>query len=346
MMPSFHGDRMRTYGSLICELVDKAMMTRSIEHTPFSVHQLAQEISLAVILKVVFGIDQEERFNRFKSVMVRSAKAMKSPFIAGLLYFPSLQIDWGVRSPWGYLRHLRRQMSELIYAQIADRRQQNQGAKSDILSLLMAAQDETGQPMTDAELHDELITLVIAGAETTASAIAWAMYWIHRHPTVREKLLAELNSLGASPDPTTVAQLPYLTAVCQETLRLSPIIVVTVPREVKESVELMGYQLQPGARLYGCIHLVHQRPDLYPEPKSFKPERFLERQFSPFEFMPFGGGARRCIGEALALFEMKLVVATLLSHYPLVLADQVPERPRRQGVIFVPARGVQMALSS
>jgi cytochrome P450 family 110 len=346
MMPPFHGDRMRTYGSLICELVDKAMMTRSIEHTPFSVHQLAQEISLAVILKVVFGIDQEERFNRFKSVMVRSAKAMKSPFIAGLLYFPSLQIDWGTRSPWGYLRHLRRQMSELIYAQIADRRQQNQGAKSDILSLLISATDETGQPMTDAELHDELITMVIAGSETTASAIAWAMYWIHRHPRVREKLLAELNALGSSPDPTTVAQLPYLTAVCQETLRLSPIVVVTVPRAVKEPVELMGYQLQPGIRLYGCIYLLHQRPDLYPEPKSFKPERFLERQFSPFEFMPFGGGARRCIGEALALFEMKLVVATLLSHYPLVLADQIPEQPRRQGVIFVPERGVQMALSS
>jgi cytochrome P450 family 110 len=195
-------------------------------------------------------------------------------------------------------------------------------------------------------LHDELITMVIAGSETTASAIAWAMYWIHRHPTVREKLLAELNALGASPDPTTVAQLPYLTAVCQETLRLSPIGVVTVPRAVKEPVELMGYQLQPGIRLYGCIYLLHQRPDLYPEPKSFKPERFLERQFSLFEFMPFGGGARRCIGEALALFEMKLVVATLLSHYPLVLADQLPEQPRRQGVIFVPARGVQMALSS
>jgi cytochrome P450 family 110 len=346
LMPPFHGDRMRTYGSLICELVDKAMVTRSIEYTPFSVHQLAQEISLAVILKVVFGIDQEEQFNRFKSVMLHFAKATKSPFIAGFLYFPSLKIDWGTRSPWGYFRHLQRQMSELIYNQIADRRQQNQGAKSDILSLLIAATDETGQPMSDAELHDELITMVIAGSETTASAIAWAMYWIHRHPRVREKLLAELNALGSSPDPTTVAQLPYLTAVCQETLRLSPIGVVTVPRAVKEPVELMGYQLQPGIRLYGCIYLLHQRPDLYPEPKSFKPERFLERQFSPFEFMPFGGGARRCIGEALALFEMKLVVATLLSHYPLVLADQVPEQPRRQGVIFVPARGVQMTLSS
>jgi cytochrome P450 family 110 len=346
LMPPFHGDRMRTYGSLICELVDKAMIGRLIEYTPFSVYQLAQEISLAVILKVVFGIDQEEQFNWFKSVMLRSAQATRSPFIAGLLYFPSLQIDWGTRSPWGYLRHLQRQISELIYSQIADRRQQNQGAKSDILSLLIAATDETGQPMSDAELHDELITMVIAGSETTASAIAWAMYWIHRHPAVREKLLAELNALGSSPDPTTVAQLPYLTAVCQETLRLSPIGVVTVPRAVKEPVELMGYRLQPGIRLYGCIYLLHQRPDLYPEPKSFKPERFLERQFSPFEFMPFGGGARRCIGEALALFEMKLVVATLLSHYPLVLADQVPEQPRRQGVIFVPARGVQMTLSS
>ena len=150
--------------------------------------------------------------------------------------------------------------------------------------------------------------------------------------------------MGKSPEPTTIAQQPYLTAVCNETLRLFPVAVITVPREVKEPVELMGYQLEPGMRLYGCIYLTHQRCDLYPEPKLFNPERFLERQFSPYEFLPFGGGARRCIGEALASFEMKLVLATILSSYRLALCDRFAEYPQRRGVTFAPARGVQMVL--
>ena len=343
LLPPFHGERMQTYGQLICALVDKAMSSLPIG-TRFSARTLAQDISLEVILKVVFGIYQEERFSRLKPLMVKLTDSLQSPFIGGLLFFPSLQKDWGTRSPWGYLRHLQRQLGELIYAEIHDRRHQNHATGSDILSLLMTARDETDQPMTDAELHDELITLLIAGHETTASAIAWALYWIHRHPQVGEKLLAELKHLGKAPEPIAIVQLPYLTAVCNETLRLSPVAILTVPREVKEPVELLGYQLEPGTRLYGCIYLTHQRPDLYPEPKLFKPERFLERQFSPYEFLPFGGGARRCIGEALALFEMKLVIATLLSHYRLAMADQAPEHPQRRGVVFTPARGVQMVL--
>lgn len=343
LMPPFHGERMQTYGQLICELVEKSMSSLSIG-TRFSARHLAQEISLEVILKVVFGINQEDRFNHLKSLIVNLTDSFQSPFIGGLLFFPSLQKDWGTRSPWGYFRSLQRQISELLYTEIRERRNQNHALGSDILSVLISARDETGQPMTDAELHDELITLLIAGQDTTATAIAWALYGIHRHPQVGEKLIVELNHLGKSPEPTNIVQLPYLTAVCHETLRLFPVAILTVPREVKEPVELMGYQLEPGIRLYGCIYLTHQRPDLYPEPKLFQPERFLERQFSPYEFIPFGGGARRCIGEALALFEMKLVLATMLSHYRLAMADQSPEHPQRRGVTFAPARGVQMVL--
>ncbi|MBD1997981.1 cytochrome P450 [Leptolyngbya sp. FACHB-541] len=342
LMPPFHGERMRTYGELICELADKAMSSLSID-TQFSARQLAQEISLAVILKVVFGIEQEERFHRLKSLIIQFTDSLQSPFIGGLLFFPSLQKDWGIQSPWGYLKHLKRQIGELIYAEISNRRNQHHMG-SDILSLWMSARDEAGEPMSDTQLHDELLTLLLAGYETTASAIAWALYWIHRHPEVSEKLLVELNQLGKAPDPIAVVQLPYLTAVCNESLRLFPVATLTFPREVKGPAELMGYQLEPGTRVYGCIYLTHQRPDLYPNPKLFKPERFLERQFSPYEFLPFGGGVRRCIGEALAQFEMKLVVATLISHYRLALTDQSPEYPQRRGVTFTPARGVQMIL--
>ncbi|OWY64055.1 cytochrome P450 [cyanobacterium TDX16] len=343
LVPPFHGERMQTYGQSICEIVDKTMNSLSIG-TRFSARQLAQEISLEVILKVVFGINQEDHFDRLKSLLIQLTDSLQSPVIGGLLFFPFLQKDWGARSPWGYFRSVQRQVSELVYAQIRERRSQNHPG-SDILSLMILACDETGQPMSDAELHDELITLLIAGQDTTATAIAWALYGIHRHPQVGEKLIAQLDRLGKSPEPTTVVQLPYLTAVCHETLRLFPTVILTVPREVKEPVELMDYQLEPGMRLYGCIYLTHQRPNLYPEPKLFKPERFLEQQFSPYEFFPFGGGVRRCIGEALALFEMKLVLAKILSGYRLALADRSPEYPQRRGVTFAPARGVQMVLS-
>lgn len=343
LMPPFHGERMQTYGQLICELADKSMSSLPVG-TQFSARDLVQEISLEVILTVVFGVARGERFDRLKSLLVKLTNSLQSPFIGGLLFFPSLQKDWGSRSPWGYLRSLQRKIGELVYAEIRDRRNQERATSADILSMLMATRDETGQPMSDVELHDELITLTIAGQETTASAIAWALYATARHPQVREKLLGEINDLGKDPDPTAIVQLPYLTAVCNETLRLFPVVVVTLPREVKEPVELMGYQLEPGIRLYGCIYLTHQRPELYPEPKLFKPERFLARQFSLYEFLPFGGGARRCIGEALALFEMKLVLATMLSRYRLEMADPAPEYPVRRGVTFAPARGVQMVL--
>jgi cytochrome P450 len=212
--------------------------------------------------------------------------------------------------------------------------------------LLLSARDEAGEAMTDVELHDELMTLLLAGHETTATAIAWALYWVHKLPNIREQILQELETLGDNPEPLNIARLPYLTAVCNETLRIYPVAVLTVPRAVKEPVELMGYPLEPGTRLYGCIYLTHHREDIYPNSQQFKPERFLERQFSPYEFLPFGGGIRRCIGEALALFEMKLVLATILQRYELALADQRPERPKRRGVTFAPERGVKMVMRS
>lgn len=341
LMPPFHSERMRANEHLMTELAKRAIYALLIDQ-PFSAHQFAQDISLSVILKVVFGINQAERFSQLKTRMIKLSEALRSPFMGGLLFFPSLQKDWGVRSPWGYVQHLKRQISELIYAEIRDRRQSS--PSSDVLSLLMSAQDESGQPMNDVELHDQLITLLIAGHETTSSAIAWALYQIHRHPSVHQALQAELAQFHSFSAPHSVAQLPYLTAVCNETLRLCPVAILTVPREVKEPIELMHYQIQPGTRLYGCIYLTHQRPDLYPEPHQFKPERFLERQFSAYEFLPFGGGARRCIGEALALSEMKIVIATMLSQARFALVDSAKELPQRRGVVFTPARGVQMIL--
>lgn len=256
-----------------------------------------------------------------------------------------LQLDLGAWSPWGNFVRQRQQIDELLYAEIRERREQPDPDRTDILSLLLLARDEEGKLMTDQELRDELMSLMFAGSETTATAMSWTLYWVHRLPEVREKLLKELETLGDSPDPMTIFRLPYLTAVCNETLRIHPVAMLTFPRVVEEPVELLGQQLEPGTALVGCIYLTHQREDLYPEPKQFNPERFLERQFSPYEFMPFGGGARRCVGEALAQFEMKLVLATILSRYQLALAEQKPVRPQRRGVTLGPAGGVKMVIT-
>lgn len=345
VMPPFHGDRMRAYGQQIISLTEAAFSQLAPEQI-FTARSLMQEISMDIILKVVFGLSEGDQFQELKRRFAAFTDAFQVPFLAGLLFFPSLQKDWGRRSPWGYIRHLQKQIDELLYAEIRTRREQFDPSRSDIMSLLLSARDEAGEAMTDEELHDELMTFLLAGHETTASAIAWALYWVHTLPDMREKLCYELASLGENPDPVDISRLPYLTAVCNETLRIYPVTVLTVPREVREPVELMGYALEPGTRLYGCIYLTHHREDLYPDAKQFKPERFLQRQYSPYEFLPFGGGIRRCIGEALAMFEMKLVLATILQNYQLERADTEPERPKRRGVTFAPERGVKMVLRS
>ena len=196
----------------------------------------------------------------------------------------------------------------------------------------MSAHDEAGEPMTDVELRDELMTLLFAGHETTATALTWALYWIHKFPSVRQKLLQELEGMDVPLDPNALLRLPYLNAVCSETLRIYPVGMLTFPRIVRSSVELMGHSLEPGTIVIGSIYLVHRREDIYPDPEQFRPERFLERQFTPFEYLPFGGGSRRCIGMAFAQFEMKLILSKILSQVELELDDTRSVQPVRRGL--------------
>jgi unspecific monooxygenase len=209
----------------------------------------------------------------------------------------------------------------------------------------MSARDEEGQPMTDVELRDELITLLIGGHETTATALSWAFYWVHHLPEVFNRLMKELEGLGVNPDPSRISQLPYLTAVCQETLRIYPVVIHAFPRVVKSPLHLMGYQFDPGTELVACTYLTHRREELYPKPDLFKPERFLERQFSPYEYFPFGGGNRRCIGMSMAQFEMKLILATTLSRWQLALVDNRPVRAVRRGVTLSPPANMRMVVT-
>ncbi len=345
LMPPFHGERMRAYGDLIC-ILTKQVSSKWITDQPFSVRASMQEISLRVILQAVFGLNEGPRYQELRQMIAAMMDMTASPLRASMLFLKFLQKDLGAWSPWG--RFLRRQqrIDQLLYDEIQERRAQNDPDRTDILSLLISARDEQGEGMSDVELRDELITLLLAGHETTATALSWALYWIHYQPQVRDKLLQELDSLGINPDPTEIARLPYLSAVCQETLRIYPPLFLTWPRILKAPLQLGDYQFDTDTTLLPCIYLTHRREDLYPEPKQFRPERFLERQYSPGEFLPFGGGNRRCVGAALAMFEMKLVVATLLSNYQLVLADNRPVKPQRRGFFLAPAGGFKMLMKS
>lgn len=349
--PAFHGERLTVYGQLICDLT-QSLVEALPKDKPLPIRDLTQTLSLSVIAQIVFGFTDSARSQEIMSTLGTAADSVGSPTAAALLFFEWLQKDLGPWSPWGKFLRNRQKVDDLVYAEIRDRIAEIKAdsgkansQRTDILSMLMASRTEDGEALSEHELRDELMALLFAGHETTATAMSWAMYWIHRLPKVKAKLLAELDSLGPNPDPMAIAQLPYLTAVCKETLRRSPVAMFTFPRMAEEPVDLMGYRFQAGSVFLGCIFLTHQREELYPNHREFRPERFLEKKFSPYEFIPFGAGSRRCVGEALAQYELKLAVATMVANYRFELADTRPEKAVRRGVTLAPERGVPMIFS-
>jgi cytochrome P450 len=343
LMPPFHGDRMRAYGDTICTLSEQVMAGWQPGNA-FDLRAAMQEITLRVILKAVFGLGEGDRYERLRQLLSTLLEGLGTPLSAFFIFFPGLQKDWGPLSPWGRFVRIKAEIDALIYAEIEERRSQPQPGRTDILSLMMAARDDQGQPLSDGELHDELMTLLIAGHETTASALTWALYWVHWLPEVGRQLRQELDHLGPDPDPLAFASLPYLNALCQETLRIYPVAPTTGIRILSQPLAVAGYEFPAGAALFLNIYLVHHRDDLYPDPDTFRPERFLERQYSPYEYFPFGGGHRSCIGSAFALMEMKLVLATVLRQWNLQLpaSHQKPLRPVRRGLTLAPPGNLRL----
>ncbi len=332
---------MRAYGEEIREITQQVSHEWQIGK-PFKIRESMQEITLRVILRVVFGLNEGELFEELRRSLSDLLDFITSPLMSSAFFFQFMQKDFGTWSPWGWVLQQRQKIDRLIYALLRERRAQTDQNRQDILSLMMAARYDDGQGMSDEELHDELMTLLVAGHETTASALTWAFYWIDRLPEVREKLLKELNTIGVNHDLSSVGKLPYLTAVCQETLRIYPIVMTAFPRIVKTPIKIMGYELREGTVIIPSIYLAHHREEVYPQPKQFKPERFLERQYSPYEYLPFGGGNRRCIGMAFAQYEMKIVLATVLSDFQVSLANKRPVRPVRRGLTVATPAGMRM----
>ena len=340
LMPPFHGARIRTYAELISTITQEETDRWQFDK-PFNVRAAMQKISLRIIMNVVFGISSGERYEELQVLLTSLLDSISSPTASTMLYFPVLQEDWGAWSPWGRFWRIKQKINSLLTAEIEQRRAEADRG-DDILSLLLSVKDINGQSMTDEELRDELLTLLFAGHETTASAMSWGLYWVERLPKVKAKLRQELATISVVNDSLAVTKLEYLTATVRETLRIYPIVVNTFPRVAKQAIKIFDYWLEAGTVLFGSIYLTHRREDLYSEPNCFKPERFLSRQYSSYEYLPFGGGSRRCIGYALALLEMKLVLANVFSQFELKRVGNKALKPVRRGVTLAPPSNMQM----
>jgi cytochrome P450 len=340
--PHFHGGRMRAYGTLLRDITRRHISGLRVSDT-FRMLDITQAISVEVILRAVFGVSSN-RLDAFHHAVIDFVKAFSAP----LVFFQGLRRPLAGIGPWDRFIEVRNRLHQMMDEETAQRREAVQAGRDpqDILGLLVRARYDDGSAMTQQQLRDELITLLFAGHETTAIALAWALYHLHKAPAMLERLRRELKTLGDEPEPEAVTQLPYLTALCKETLRLHPVAPILPPRQVREPFEFMGYNLPPGTLISIATLRLHKREDLYPAPLSFLPERFLQRSFTPFEYMPFGGGTRRCIGSEFAMYEMKMVLATLLSDCRLSLAsDEIPREARRN-LVLGPSNGVPMLLTA
>ncbi len=340
IMPLFHGTRLRTYGHAI-QAITVEYAGRWQSNQVLLVQQTTQAISLEVIIQVVFGGRQPTQVARLREVIVAFVKA----FIPPIIFFPLLRQEFGGFGPWSRFQVTLKTFNDLLEREIAACRAEGCSERDDILSMLLAARDEDGQPMTDEQIRDEIKTMLLAGYETTASALAWAYYWIHCTPTIQDKLRAELMPLGTMPDPEALTRLPYLKAVCQETLRMSPSVPFAI-RLLKQTWTFGGYELPAGVGIGTAIGVTHFDPTIYPEPQTFRPERFLEQQYSPYEYLPFGGGTRRCLGAAFALYEMQIVLGTVMARHKLALVNRRPVTPSSLGFAISPKEKIKMVILS
>jgi len=333
MLPPFHGERMLAYADTMRAISDDVLDGWPVGR-PFPIHPEMQAITLEIILRTVFGLEAGT-LALLRDLLRRWIASALNP----VLLWPRFQVDVGRVSPWGRLVRLKREIDALLLAEIARRREARANERGDVLSLLLGARDEEGRPMRDEELLDEMITLLVAGHETTATALAWTFHHLLANPDVLEACRAEARSSGG------FAQLPLLDAVVKETLRLNPVI-TEVGRRLTRPMRIGGRDIPAGVAVGPCIYLVHRRPDVWPDPERFDPARFVGTRPSPYEFLPFGGGARRCLGMAFALYEMKVVLATVLARAELAPVHGYRMKVVRRSITMAPSRGMPVVVTA
>jgi cytochrome P450 len=338
MMPPLHHERMPLYFREIVRIADQAADQWPLAQ-PFKIHSEVRKIMLEVLLRTIFGFEGE-KLAQIRSHLGRIVDMVESPF-AGFIFLPTLRLKLGGRSPWSRFLRLRSEMASLLSEEIARCRRQADPTRIDVLSLLVAARDEAGAGMTEQELFDEMFTLLMAGSETTATSLVWLFYHLLARADVMAKVRAERDrEMGRDGrlSPEHVQNLHYLDAVIKESARLTPV-TTDVARILKQPKRIGGLDLPAGAGVSAGIYLVHHRPDVWPDPERFDPERFIGARPDPYAFFPFGGGERRCIGAAYATYVMKIIIAHILSRLEMRLAPGYRMHPAFHAITIAPSGG-------
>src|SRR4051794_24827098 len=321
MFPAFHGERMQQLSALVTEVTEREVAGWPTG-SEVSLHPRLQGLTLEVILRAVFGLEPGERLDTVREALTRILDYATRP----MTLVPYLQKELGGRSRWAKFLALRKQADAHVYDLIAE----HSGGGDDVLSMLLEARHEDGSPMSSKELRDELMTLLVAGHETTASSLAFGMHMLARHPQVVDELRNEDDD--------------YLQATIYELLRARPVLPNAAPRLVKEPVEIGGWNYEPGVCLLANTYLMHHDPAIYPEPYTFRPERFLDDGPGTYTWIPFGGGRRRCLGASFAILEMKTVLREVLRRYDLQPGVVGVEVSRRRSITISPRFGAATVL--
>ncbi|MFN7698174.1 MAG: cytochrome P450 [Deltaproteobacteria bacterium] len=335
LAPPFHGARMRAYGHAMREVAQSEVARLGL-HEPTTAHELTRQISMGVILRTVFGAEGET------TAHVRTQlEAILGGFSPAYLFTKALQRR--LFPAWRRFLDAREALADYVRRGAAERRAEGARDREDILTMLALAEHDDGTLLSDAELTDHLLTLLVAGHETTAIALAWSLYWLARTPDALTTLRAELAEHAAA-EPEAIARLPFLSAVCDESLRLNTIVPDPV-RLLAQPLTVRGHVVPAGMGVCIASDVIHQDAAIYPEPERFRPERFLETKPSPFSFLPFGGGHRRCIGAAFSDFEARIALAEIVRTRDFHLVHSDPEPAVRRNVTMGPARGVPIVFT-
>jgi cytochrome P450 len=334
LLPSMHGEKMARLSGLIEEVAAEEIAGWP-RGSATELHPRLQRLTLEIILRAVFGLDEGERLDTLRDAL-RAQLAFGDKPIS--MVPPPPEGRWrdtlGRAGPLAAFQRLRERVDTLMFELIDERRRDHAG-RDDILSMLLEARHDDGSPMSADELRDELMTMLVAGHETTASSLAWALELLPRNPDALAHLRDEID--GGDGD-------EYLTATIQETQRHRPVLPTAAPRLVKQEIEVGGRTYQPGVALIAASYLIHHDPEVYPDPYSFRPQRFLDNPPGTYTWIPFGGGRRRCLGASFANVEMKIVLRELFSRCEVEAAGDGHEPARRRNITVRPGRGTKVVL--
>jgi len=334
MLPAFHGERMRGYTETMRTVAELAV-ARWRPGEAVSIREAMARITLDIILRAVLGLEEGPEMDGLRERLTRMLERIQSP-TGAIWLLPALRKDLGPFTPWRAIVREIQETDALLLAHITARRAAPPG--DDVLAMLLDATDEEGRKLDDRDLRDQLITLLAAGHETSATALAWVFEEVLRHPGEQERLIEEATSiLGGGPLlPEHLPRLERIDSVVKETLRLHPP-TAAVGRRLKRPITIDGYDIPPGVLVALCMHLTHRRPELYPDPDRFIPDRFIGKKIDPYEWLPFGGGTRRCLGMAFAMHEMKVILGVLFGRgVRLRLSRPGPYKTALRSFVYAP----------